>query len=226
MPVAQISNPYGAYGQAPGPGAGLSGCVFVEAQTRSTALDPGSAGSTDGNFREIKAGHAVTTLFAASSFYSVGTYVVNAATGVNQLVLGVAAENIDAFAGSTGSTGAVKRQSPQQPVGAIITYGIAYAMFCATDNPGAGVVALPAYVMIATTSQSAFNASCHFGLCALSSSTVGVVGQSGNGVAGGSSAPTSMTLVGIAYTSLGAVNSVVGVATSPQLYPIMVKQGA
>lgn len=214
MPVGQISNPYGAYGQTPGPGAGLGGAVTVEAQTRSTALNSGSAGSTDGNFRTILAGMVVTPTQATSSFYPAGM-VVDASTGLNQVVLGIAAENIQAYWGTTGSTGAEKRTSPNDQSGSIVTYGVAYAMFASTDHPGAGDKAIPCYVTIATTSASLFTASCHFGLCALSTwvPSTAVVPASSIG---------ALNTVGIAFTSKGGQNAVAGFSTGPQLYPIWI----
>ncbi len=218
MPSPQITNPLGAFGIPPGPGAGLEGGVTVEAQTRSTQLNAASAGSTDGNFRTISAGMVVTPVFATSSYYGQGTFLVNAATGLAQLAAGIAVENIQAFWGTTGSTGAVKIQGPADQQGSVMTYGVCYALFTSTDNPGASDKAVPAYVTIATTSASLMTASCHFGLCALST-----WGISASVFPTSSIGPTN--IVGIAYTSQGAINSVVGATTSPQLYPILVRPG-
>ncbi len=215
MPAPQITNPYGAMG-VPGAGTGAAymGTVTVEAQTRSTALDPTAAGSTVGPFRTILAGMVVTPTLATSSFYPAGT-VVDASTGLNQVVLGIAAENISAFAGTTGSTGADKRTSVNDQSGSIVTYGVCYAMFASTDNPGAGDKAIPAYVTIATTSASLFTASCHFGLVSLSTwiRSTAVIPATSIG---------AMNTVGIAYTSKGGINALAGVSTGPQLYPIFV----
>ncbi len=224
MPNAQITNPLGAYG-APGtgPGGGFEGALTVEAQTRSTALNPASAGSTDGNFRTIQAGMVVTATFPSSSFYPQGLAVA-AATGQNQVPFGIATETIQAFWGSTGSTGAVKVQAPNNQQGGVAIYGVCYAMFASTDNPGAGDKAMPAYAVIATSSTSLFNASCHFGLLSV---TTGPIVSSTIAVSGiiPATSFTPMNIIGIAFTSQGAVNSVVGATTSPQLYPILVKAG-
>ncbi len=218
MPSPQITNPLGAYG-VPGPGTGGQfGGLTIEAQTRSTQLNPASAGSTDGNFRTIQAGMVVTPVFVSSSYYGQGTLTVNASTGLAQMAVGIALENISAFWGSTGSTGAVKIQAPADQQGEVMTYGVCYALFTSTDNPGASDKAVPAYVTIATTSASLMTASCHFGLCALST-----WGISASVFPTSSIGPTN--IVGIAYTSQGAINSVVGATTSPQLYPILVRPG-
>ncbi len=217
MPSPQITNPLGAYG-LPGPGTGGQfGGVTIEAQTRSTALNSNSAGSTDGNFRTILAGMVVTPSLASSSYYGQGTWVVQATTGLAQVAGGIALENISAYWGSTGSTGAVKVQSPQDQQGSVMTYGVAYAMFASTQHPGAGDKAVPAYVTIATTSDSLFAATCHFGLCALST-----LGISASVFPTTSAGPSN--IVGIAYTSLGGI-SVTAATSGPQLYPIMVRPG-
>jgi hypothetical protein len=157
-------------------------------------------------------------VFGTSSFYGAAPVIVSAATGLAQLAFGIAMENIQSFWGTTGSTGAVKVQSPADQQGSVMTYGVCYALFASTDNPGAGDKAVPAYVTIATTSSTLMNATCSFGLCALS--TLGI---------SASVFPTSSigpaNIVGIAYTSQGALNSIVGATTSPQLFPIMVRPG-
>ena len=214
MPAPQITNPYGAFGQTPTVGAGWEGTLTLEAQSRSTALDPASAGSTEGTFRTIKAGMVVTPTLATSSFYPSGL-TVDASTGLAQAVLGIAAENISSYWGTTGSTGAEKVTSRNDQSGSIVTYGPVYAMFASTDHPGAGDKAIPCYVTIATTSASLFTASCHFGLCALSTwvrSTAVIPASSVN----------AMNTVGIAFTSKGGQNALTGVSTGPQLYPIWV----
>ncbi len=222
MPDPQITNPLGAYG-LPGQGVGAQlGAFTVEAQTRSTQLNPTSAGSTDGNFRTILAGMVVTPLFGSSTttvlgFYNNSAVTVNACTGLAQVAFGIAAENISSYWGSTGSTGAVKVQSPQDQQGQVITYGVAYAMFASTQHPGAGDKAVPAYVTIATTSDSLFAATCHFGLCALST-----LGISASVFPTTSAGPSN--IVGIAYTSMGGI-SVTAATSGPQLYPIMVRPG-
>lgn len=216
MPAPQITNPYGAFGlPGAGVGAGYDGCLTLEAQSRSTALNAASAGSTDGNFRTILAGMVVTPTLATSSFYPAGV-VVDASTGLNQLALGIAAENIQAYWGTTGSTGAERRTSPNDQSGSVVTYGVTYAMFTSTDNPGAGDKAIPCFVTIATTSASLFTASCHFGLCALSTwvRSTAVIPATSIG---------SMNTVGIAFTSKGGINALTGVSTGPQLYPIFVQ---
>ncbi len=223
MPAGAITNPYGAFGlPGPGTGAGWEGAVTIEAQTRSTDIAPESAGSTVGPFRTIQPGMVVTPTFATSSFYPRGLAVA-AASDPTQLPIGIAAEPITAFWGATGSTGLNSdiRRGPQNQVGSVIIYGLAYAMFASTDNPGAGDKAVPAYVVVATTDQSLFTASCHFGLCALStampSSTTGNVtpttGQNGY-----------MNPIGIAFTSKGGIAATTA-ATSPMLYPVFVKPG-
>ena len=225
MPVGSIPNPYGAFGNpGAGVGAGYEGAVTLEAQTRSTALDPTSAGSTDGNFRTIKAGMVVTPTLASSSFYAAGL-AVSAATGPNQLALGIAAENITAFWGTTGSTGAEVRRSSNQQSGSIVTYGVCYAMFASTAIPGAGDIAFPAAAVIATSSQSLFSASCHFGLLALSSAITASSTPGVGGIVPSTLQNLPSTVVGIAFTSLGGQNAITGVSSGPQLYPIIVKAG-
>jgi len=220
MPNAQITNPYGAFGQpGAGVGGGYEGALTVEAQTRSTALDPASAGSTDGNFRTIKAGMVVTGTFPSSSFYPQGLAVA-AATGPGQLPFGIATENITAFWGSTGSTGAVKVQSPNNQVGGVAIYGVVYAMFASTAHPGAGDVGIPAYVTIATTSQSLFNASCHFGLCSLSSGPIVSSTIASGGITPSTLQNVAANVVGIAFTSQGGQSVVTSNTSGPQLYPI------
>ncbi len=225
MPAAQITNPYGAFGlRGTGTGVGWEGAVTVEVQTRSTDIAPESAGSTVGPFRTILPGMVVTPTFATSSFYPKGLAVA-AASDPGQLPFGIAAERISAFWGATGSTGLNSdiRQGPNNQVGSVIVYGLAYAMFASTDNPGAGDKAVPAYVVVATTDQSLFSASCHFGLCALSTS------MPSSTATGGGITPTTgqngyMNPIGIAFTSMGGI-SVTAATSGPQLYPIYVKQG-
>ncbi len=225
MPAGQISNPLGAYGQPGlGTGAGFEGSVYLEAQTRSTALNPASAGSTDGNFRTIQAGMVVTASFPTSSFYPQGL-VVNASTGRAQLPFGIAGETIQAYWGSTGSTGAVKVQAPNNQQGGVVVYGVAYALFASTAHPGAGDVGIPAYVTIATSSESLFNATCHFGLCSLSSAAILASSAATGGIT-----PSTLTagfvasnIVGVAFTSQGGLNGTGIGSTGPQLYPIFVR---
>ena len=224
MPNAQITNPLGALGvPGTGPGGGFEGALVVEAQTRSTQLDPASAGSTDGNFRTIKAGMVVTATFPSSSFSPQGL-VVSAATGQNQVPFGIATEDIKAFWGSTGSTGSVKVQAPNNQQGNVAIYGVVYAMFASTDNPGAGDKAMPAYAIIATSSTSLFNASCHFGLLSVTTGPIVSSSIGASGIVPGTS-PTPMNIIGIAFTSQGGINAVSGLSTGPQLYPILVKPG-
>ncbi len=218
MPAPQITNPYGAMGvPGAGTGAAFEGTLTLEAQSRSTALNSNSAGSTDGNFRTILAGMVVTPTLATSSFYPAGV-VVDASTGLAQFALGIAAENIQAYWGTTGSTGAERRTSPNDQSGSIVTYGVTYAMFASTQHPGAGDKGVPAFVTIATTSDSLFNASCHWGLCALST-----LGISASVFPTTSAGPSN--IVGIAFTSKGGINAIAGLSTGPQLYPIMVRPG-
>ncbi len=216
MPVGQISNPLGAFG-LPGPGAGaaMEGPLTIEAQNRSTTLDPLSGGATDGLFRTIRAGMVVSPVYGSSGFYGAAPMAVTPTTGFNQITLGIAAEDITSFGGTTNSTGQEKPTTKNQQVGSVIVYGVAYAMFCSTDHPGAGDKQLPAYVQWASTTLSILQASCSFGLCALSTEVISTA-----------VVPTSthnlMNLVGIAYTSKGGLNATVGASTGPQLYPIIV----
>ncbi len=222
MPNAQITNPLGAYGQPGlGVGAGWEGALTIEAQTRSTALNPASAGSTDGNFRTILAGMVVTPTLPSSSFYPQGVAVA-ASTGPNQTNMGIAVENIQAFWGSTGSTGAVKVQAPNNQQGGVAIYGVAYAMFASTSHPAAGDVGVPAYAVIATTSQSLFNASCHFGLCAIVSATNFPSSTTVNTNAPSTLQNAPMNVVGICFTSQG-VQSATAATSGPQIAPIIVK---
>ncbi len=218
MPSPQITNPLGAYGIAPGPGGGLEGGLTAECQTRSTQLNPTSAGSTDGNFRTILAGMVVTPVFATSSFYGQSVLTVNATTGLAQTAFGIALENIQAYWGTTGSTGAgPKVTAPADQQGSVMYAGVCYAMFASTQHPGAGDKAVPAYVTIATTSDSLFAATCHFGLCALST-----LGISASVFPTTSVGPSN--IVGIAYTSQGGI-SATAATSGPQLYPIWVRPG-
>ncbi len=223
MPNAQITNPLGAYGQPGlGVGGGFEGAITIEAQTRSTALNPASGGSTDGNFRTIQAGMVVNATLPSSSFYPQGI-AVNASTGPNQLGFGIAAETIQAYWGSTGSTGAVKVQAPNNQQGGVVVYGVAYAMFASTNHPGAGDAGMPAYVVIATSSQSLFNATCHFGLCAVSTGNIVSSTIATNGISPSTLQNVAGNVVGIAFTSQGGLNAIAGLSTGPQLYPIFVK---
>lgn len=222
MPVGSIPNPYGAFGTPGlGVGAGFEGAVTIEAQTRSTQLNPASAGSTDGNFRTISAGMVVNATFPSSSFYPQGL-AVNASTGPNQLPFAVASESIQAFWGTTGSTGAEVRRQPNNQSGSLVVYGVAYAMFASTAHPGAGDVGIPAYVTIATTSQSLFTASCHFGLCSLSSGPIVSSTIASAGITPSTLQNVAANVVGIAFTSQGG-QSVTAATSGPQLYPIFVK---
>ena len=223
MPNAQITNPYGAFGlPGAGVGGGYEGALTIEAQTRSTALNPASAGSTDGNFRTISAGMVVTPTLPSSSFYPQGVAVA-ASTGPNQTNLGIAVETIQAYWGTTGSTGVNKVTSPNNQVGGVAVYGVAYAMFASTSHPGAGDVAMPAYAVISTTSQSLFAASCHFGLLACVSSTQFPSSTTANTNAPSTLQNSAMNVVGICFTSAGGQSNIAGYSSGPQLYPIIVK---
>ncbi len=224
MPVGQIPNPLGALGSPGlGVGAGFEGALYVEAQTRSTQIDQASAGSTDGNFRTIKAGMVVSAALPSSSFYPQGL-AVNASTGRAQMPFGIASENITAFWGTTGSTGAEVRRAPNNQQGAVVIYGVAYAMFASTAHPGAGDVAIPAYATIATTSESLFLATCHYGLLSLSSSAIASSTIAGSGVGPSTLTAgfTAANVVGICFTSQGGQNAIAGYSSGPQLYPIFV----
>lgn len=224
MPTPLIPNPLGAFGLpgSTGASAGFSGPLTQELQTRSTALDPASAGSTVGPFRTIAAGMVVTPTFASSSQYP-AALCINAASHNNQYPLGIAVENISAYWGATGSTGAQKVQQAQNQMGSIATYGLVYGMFCSTAHPGAGDVGLPAYAVIATTSQSLFNASCHYGLLALSTANIvsSTIAASGIGPSTLLTAFTAANVVGICYTSQGGFSVTASNTSGPQMYPVM-----
>ncbi len=203
MPVGQVGNPYGAFGEVPGaPAFGFAGPVTIEAQNRST--------------QDITAGMAVRVTLATSSFYGLGVYTIAPTTGPNNcVVLGVAAETIPATQAVTATTGSVVNQQPTFYQGTVITHGIAYAAFPPGLPPGTNVT-LPVFASVATTSVAGIvGASSIAGICTATTTAYGGIGGTTAGISIGSS--SSPAVVGICYTSVGLT-----AAGSTTLFPIVV----
>lgn len=207
MPVGQIGNPYGAFGEPTAQGS-WSGCTTIEAQNRTSVA--------------IQAGQWVKATITSSSFYPAG-YTIKPCTGNDGAsVIGVAAEQISAIPAVTATTGSVPNIQPQDYSGTVVTYGVVYAAFPPGANGPGTQNATPNFLVPATTFGNGVVGATSVAGIAMASSTA-VLGQSTLNNAFSVSTSTSIYGPGN-FIGVALVGSSVGLtaAGSTTLYPVFV----